>query len=419
MRFTTDRPASWQACTQCGNETLEYDAAVRCRDCGGLLEVVHRAPDLTREELLARFTERRGAHRRLASGVWRFREVVLPGAGEPVTHPEGNTPLLHRDVLDRWAGVADLLLKHEGYNPTGSFKDRGMTVGVTQALRLGASAVACASTGNTAASMAAYAAQAGLPALVLVPAGQVASGKIAQSLAYGARTLLVRGDFDDCLRLAEQASRELGVYLLNSINPYRIEGQKTIVLELFQQLGWSPPDWIAVPAGNLGNVAAFGKALRELHAWGLLPKVPRLLAVQAAGAAPFAQAFAEGFRARRRVRAETVATAIRIGDPASWPRAVDAIRFTDGVVEAVSDEAILEAKGAIDGAGVGCEPASAAALAGIRALSRRGVIRDGEQVVCVLTGHILKDPGILLERGANQPREIEPALSAVAREMAR
>ena len=244
-----------------------------------------------------------------------------------------------------------------------------MTVGVTQARRIGARAVACASTGNTSASLAAYAAQAKIPALVLVPAGNVASGKLAQSLAYGARTLLVRGGFDDCLRLVQEASTRLGVYLLNSINPFRIEGQKTIVLELLQQLAWDPPDWIVLPAGNLGNTAAFGKALREALAWGLIGRVPRIAAVQAAGAAPFARSFEEGFRQRYRVQPETVATAIRIGDPASHDRAVRAIRETDGVVLAVSDAEILEAKAAVDASGVGCEPASAASR-GSRSISR-------------------------------------------------
>ena len=240
--------------------------------------------------------------------MWRFREFVLPSAVEVVSHPEGNTPLLHREALDRWSGIGGLLLKHEGHNPTGSFKDRGMTVGVTQAVRIGARAVACASTGNTSASLAAYAAQAGIPALVLVPAGKVAAGKLAQSLAYGARTLLVRGGFDDCLRLVQEASERLGVYLLNSINPFRIEGQKTIVLEMLEQLGWDPPDWIVLPAGNLGNTAAFGKALREALAWGLIDRVPRIAAVQAEGAAPFARSFEEGFARRHRVEPETVAT---------------------------------------------------------------------------------------------------------------
>ena len=264
--------------------------------------------------------------------------------------------------------------------------------------------------------------------MVFVPAGQIALGKMAQSLAYGARTLLVRGGFDDCLRLVQEASERLGVYLLNSINPFRIEGQKTIVLELLEQLRWDPPDWIVLPAGNLGNTAAFGKALREARAWGLISRVPRIAAVQAEGAAPFARSFEEGFRRRHRVEPETVATAIRIGDPASHDRAVRAIRETNGVVLAVSDAQILEAKAAVDACGVGCEPASAASVAGARELARRGTIAPGARVAAVLTGHILKDPGMLLEYhverdppppGANRPVEIEADLRAVEQALKR
>ena len=425
MRFNTERPASWQVCIACGNEMVETDAHPRCTTCGGLLEIHHRPPTMTAADLIQRFTERRGGQPgATASGVWRFREIVLPSADAVVSHPEGNTPLLHRVVLDRWAGVDHLLLKHEGHNPTGSFKDRGMTVGVTQAKRIGATAVACASTGNTSASLAAYAAQAGLPALVLVPAEGVATGKLAQSLAYGAKTLLVRGDFDDCLRLVEQASEQLGVYLLNSINPFRIEGQKTIILELLQQLAWESPDWIVLPAGNLGNTAAFGKALREARRWGLIGRLPRLAAVQAAGAAPFARSFAEGFAQRHRVKAETVATAIKIGDPASYDRAVQAITDTDGVVLSTSDAELLEAKAAIDASGVGCEPASAVTLAGLRQLVRGGQVKAADRVVAVLTGHILKDPGLLLRYhqetdppppGANRPIEIDADLREIER----
>jgi threonine synthase len=380
---------------------------------------------MTPAELIQRFTERRGGPPgATASGVWRFREIVLPSADSVVSHPEGNTPLLHRVALDRWAGVEHLLLKHEGHNPTGSFKDRGMTVGVTQAKRIGAAAVACASTGNTSASLAAYAAQAGLPALVLVPLGGVSAGKLAQTLAYGARTLLVRGDFDDCLRLIEEASTRLGVYLLNSVNPFRIEGQKTIILELLQQLGWESPDWIVLPAGNLGNTAAFGKAIREARQWGLISRLPRLVAVQAEGAAPFARSFAEGFAQRHRVKAETVATAIKIGDPASYERAVRAITETDGLVLAVSDAELLEAKAAIDASGVGCEPASAVTLAGLRKLVSTGAVKPEDRVVAILTGHILKDPGLLLQYhqemdppppGANRPIEIEANLGEIER----
>lgn len=429
MQFQTNRPASWHACIACGNETPELDPRPRCNVCGGLLEVRHRPPNVTREELLQKFTERRGRRPGTpSSGVWRFREVVMPSATDVVTYPEGNTPLLNRPTLDQWTGMLRLLIKHEGHNPTGSFKDRGMTVGVTQACRIGAAAVACASTGNTSASLAAYASQAGIPALVFVPKDGVSMGKLAQSLAYGARTLLVRGDFDACLRLVEAASSRLGIYLLNSINPWRLEGQKTIVLEMLQQLGWDAPDWIVLPAGNLGNTAAFGKALHEAKAWGLINRVPRLAAVQAAGAAPFARSFDEGFATRHTVKAETVATAVRIGDPASYDRAVIAIRETNGVVLAVSDFEIMEAKAAVDGCGVGCEPASAAAIAGVRALVRKRQMDPSERVVAVLTGHILKDPGVLIEYhketdppppGANRPVEIDPDLTAVEKVLRR
>jgi len=297
-----------------------------------------------------------------------------------------------------------------------------MTVAVTQARRVGAAGVICASTGNTSSSLASYAAQAGLPAVVLVPEGHVAAGKLAQTIAYGARTMLVRGDFDDCLRLARAASREFGWYLVNSLNPFRLEGQKTIIIELLQQLGWQAPDWIVVPAGNLGNTAAFGKALRELHAWGVIDRVPRLAAVQAAGAAPFAASYADGFRERHRVRAETVATAIRIGDPASYDRAVRAIRDTDGVVLAVSDAAILDAKAVVDASGIGAEPASAASVAGARALRASGALRADARVVAILTGHMLKDSAAMtdyhlsvpLKAGANPPVVVDATISALA-----
>jgi threonine synthase len=388
-----------------------------------LLEVHHA---LDRDAVHAFQADWKGSAPPAESGVWRYREVVHPAAApdEMVSHPEGNTPLLSRPALSAWAGVDALQFKHEGHNPTGSFKDRGMTVAVTQARRLGARAVACASTGNTAASLASYAAQAGIPTLVLVPEGQIAEGKLAQAVAYGARVVQVEGDFDACLRLAGEAARELGIYLVNSVNPFRLEGQKTIILELLQQLGWNPPDWIAVPAGNLGNTAAFGKALEELHQWGLIPRVPRLLAVQAAGAAPFAQSYASAFRERVTVRAETVATAIRIGAPASWDRAVRAIRFTQGVVTAVRDAEILEAKARIDAAGVGCEPASATALAGVRQQVAAGVIAPEARVVAVLTGHVLKDPGTILDyhlrtdppaAHANRPVRIGATVAALER----
>lgn len=300
-----------------------------------------------------------------------------------------------------------------------------MTVAITQAKRTNARAVACASTGNTSASLAAYAAQAGIPALVFVPAGKVALGKIAQTIAYGARTLVVSGNFDDCLALARESSSALGIQLLNSVSPFRLEGQKTIVLEMLEQLDWSAPDWIALPAGNLGNTAAFGKALRESHAAGLIRRMPRVLAVQASGAAPFAASFRHSFTERLRVDPDTVATAIRIGAPASWDRAVRTIRETNGVVTDVTDAEILEAKAVIDSAGIGCEPASAASVAGVAKLRREGVIGANDSVVAVLTGHLLKDPEAVVayhqdasHARANRPVQIEASVRQVERVLA-
>jgi threonine synthase len=409
-------------CDSCGETLPARSARSDCASCGGLLGVVQGLKMSGRAlETLFERRRRQGDSVFLGSGVWRFRELLLPLRGPAVTHPEGNTPLYRRDAISRYVGHGDLALKHEGENPTGSFKDRGMTVAVTQAVLAGARAVACASTGNTSASMAAYAAQAGLPALVFVPAGKVAAGKLAQALAYGARTLLVQGDFDACLRLAREAASALGLALLNSINPWRIEGQKTIVWELLQQRAWEAPDWIVVPAGNLGNTAAFGKALREARALGLIRRVPRIASVQAAGAAPFYRSFRTGFRRRYRVRAETVATAIRIGDPASHERAVRTIRETSGLVTTVSDREILEAKAVVDAAGIGCEPASAAAVAGARRLVREGRIRPRDSVVAILTGHLLKDPEAVMDfhrgrgRGRNPPVRIAASVAAVER----
>jgi threonine synthase len=420
----TDRsgPATRVRCAECGTPLPERSIQASCAECGGLLVAEHRDPPVKDGALRELFDTRArasalGSSALERSGVWRFRELVLPDAGDDVvSQPEGNTPLLARDAIAHHAGLSSLVVKHEGQNPTGSFKDRGMTVAITQARRLEARAVACASTGNTSASLSAYAALAGIPAVVFVPEGAVAAGKLAQTVAYGAHTLRIRGDFDACLRLAREASEQLGVYLVNSVNPFRVEGQKTIVLELLQQLHWRAPDWIALPAGNLGNTSAFGKALTDARRLGLIDRMPRLLAVQAAGAAPFARGFAERFARRVRVQAETRATAIRIGDPASWNRAVQAIEATGGVVEAVTDAEIFAAKRVVDHCGVGCEPASAASVAGVRALVARGVIARDERVVAVLTGHLLKDPGAVPETapGVNADEALTPA-EALAR----
>jgi threonine synthase len=411
-------------CEVCGAQYGEMDARTAC-DCGGLLGVAHPVPSESGRALRARFALRRGSVSPLASdqsGVWRYQELVMPSARHMVSHPEGNTPLLASARTATYVGVRQLHLKHEGHNPTGSFKDRGMTVAISQAVRVGARAVGCASTGNTSASLAAYAALGGLKAIVLVPEGHVALGKLAQTIAHGARTLAVRGDFDACLRLMREAQRALGVYLVNSVNPWRIEGQKTIVAELIEQLAWDPPDWIVLPAGNLGNTAAFGKALVEMRDLQLIDRLPRLAAVQAAGAAPFAASFAQGFSQRLRVDPNTVASAIRIGDPASFDRAVAAIRNTDGVVISVPDEELLEAKAIVDASGIGCEPASAASVAGARQLVRQGTVRPEQRVVAILTGHLLKDPEAVLEyhrdgqsaaRLANPPVIIDPTLLAL------
>jgi threonine synthase len=400
-------------------------------DCGGLLDVSHDLEALRPEVNRHLFDGRlEGAPTpdvapTINSGVWRYRELILPVTADAiVSRPEGNTPLYHHPRLANWAGLDALYLKHEGENPTGSFKDRGMTVGVTQARLLGARAVACASTGNTSASLAAYAALAGIPAIVFIPAGKIAAGKLAQALAYGAHTLQVAGDFDDAMRLVRQVCDELNVYLLNSLNPFRLEGQKSIVFEIVQGFRWGPPDWIVLPAGNLGNTAAFGKALYELKQLGLIDRVPRVAAVQAAGANPFYQSFRKGFRERVTVQAETVATAIRIGAPVSYERAIRTMGWTDGLVTQVSDAEIMDAKAMVDGVGIGCEPASAAAVAGARKLVAEGTIRPDQTVVAVLTGNLLKDPAatVAYHTGewpdaahANRPLSVPAEMDAVRR----
>lgn len=417
-------------CIDCGAMYPLDQVRYTC-ECGGLLDVSHDLEEL-REHVSRETFDRRLGGRTLAdvSGVWRFRELVLPTPEEAmVSRPEGNTPQYRSPRLSRWVGLDDLALKHEGENPTGSFKDRGMTVGVTQARRLGAQAVACASTGNTSASLAAYGAMAGLPVIIFVPEGKIAFGKLSQALAYGAKTLQVKGDFDDAMRVVQEACRALDIYLLNSINPFRVEGQKAIVLELLQQRDWQPPDWIVLPAGNLGNTSAFGKVLYEAYQLGLITRVPRLAAVQAEGANPFYRSFVGGFQTRERVHAETIATAIKIGDPVSFKRAARAIEWTNGVVTQVNDAEIMDAKAQVDAAGIGCEPASASSVAGLRKLVQEGVVKPGESAVAVLTGHLLKDPGATVDYHLNQlmgitpsyanaPVVVEPTVEAVRKALA-
>jgi len=396
-------------CIDCG-KTFPLDEVRYTCSCGGLLDVARDLEEL-REHVSRETFDRRLGGRKLAdtSGVWRFRELILPVPEDQIiSRPEGNTPQYRSSRLARWVGLDDLALKHEGENPTGSFKDRGMTVGVTQAKQLGARAVACASTGNTSASLASYGAIAGLPVVIFVPEGKIAFGKLSQALAYGAKTLQVKGDFDVAMRLVQEACRELDIYLLNSINSFRVEGQKAIILELLQQREWQPPNWIVLPAGNLGNTSAFGKALYEAHQLGLISHVPRLAAVQAQGANPFYTSFTGGFQKRERVHADTIATAIKIGDPVSFSRAVRAIEWTNGIVTQVSDAEIMDAKAQVDAAGIGCEPASASSVAGIKRLVAEGVIKPGESAVAILTGHLLKDPGATVDYHLNQLASITP-----------
>jgi threonine synthase len=363
---------------------------------GSLLEIQFPAPTADAAALRKLWRERRMSNHPLdRSGVWRYRELLAfwPDFEHVVSLSEGNTPVLDAPHAAEYAGLDALRFKHQGYNPTGSFKDNGMTCGVAQARHLGMSRVACVSTGNTSASMAAYASAGGLQPIIFIPHGNIAYGKLAQALEYGARTLQVEANFDQILALVRTLAEKLGIYLLNSINPFRIEGQKTIMVELMDQLDWQVPDWVVLPGGNLGNTAAFGKGLREMQAMGLIDRLPRLAVVQAEGASPFYDLFGSGgctFTAHP--HPETLATAIKIGDPVSWPKALHEVYRTGGTVEKVTEQEIADAKAVIGRCGIGCEPASAATLAGIRKMVADGRMEPGQKVVAVLTGHVLKDP---------------------------
>jgi threonine synthase len=312
--------------------------------------------------------------------------------------------LLNAPIAAKYGGMDALVFKHQGFNPTGSFKDNGMTAGAAQAQRLGMRRVACVSTGNTSASMAAYAAAAGMQAYIFLPNGKIAFSKLAQALEYGAKTLQVEANFDEILALIRVLADRLGIYLLNSMNPFRVEGQKTIMFEMLDQRDWKVPDWVVLPGGNLGNVSAFGKGLREAKAAGLIDKLPRLAVIQAEKSAPFDaywKAGAKGeFPAVR--QPETLATAIRIGDPVSWPKALHEVRTSGGTVEKVTEQEIADAKAQIGLCGIGCEPASAATLAGIRKLAAQGVIDRGADVVAVLTGNVMKDPDYIYKYHTGQ-----------------
>ncbi|MGZ4898346.1 MAG: threonine synthase, partial [Candidatus Angelobacter sp.] len=327
------------------------------------------------------------------SGVWRFREL-LPQVDRHnmVTMCEGNTPLIPLKKAALELRLPHLLVKHQGMNPTGSFKDTGISAAITMAKAEGFSWVCCASTGNTSASVAAYAARAEMKSIVLLPAGQVAAGKLAQALEYGAHALQLRTDFDGCLKVLHEVVRKFSAYLLNSLNPYRLEGQKTVAFELMEQLDWSVPEHVIVPGGNLGNSSALGKGFMELRGLGLIQSLPKISIIQASGANPLVRTMREnGGTELVRVNAETRATAIRIGNPASWRKAVSVLKNTGGMCEEVSEKEIAQAKAELGAEGIGCEPASAATLAGLKKLAAAGFVKSADTIVLVLTGHMLKD----------------------------
>ena len=377
-------------CVACSATPADPDAYA-CLQCGELLAFTLATDLIDAVAVMANAHRRRGSEApEDRSGVWRFRELLPPVApGAIVTLREGDVPVYDAPGGARWAGVGRLSYLHLGMNPTASFKDAGMTVAISRARERGARLAVCASTGNTAASMAAYAARAGLTAIVVAPVDGISAAKVAQTLDYGARVIAVDGDFDDALR-AVRALDPARIAVVNSVNPYRIEGQKTAAFVLLEARGWSAPDWLVLPGGNLGNASAFGKGFREARAIGLVTQIPRLAVVQASGAAPFARAWRDDAELLP-VKAETDATAIRIGAPASWKKARAEVRASAGTVTDVDDAVIAEAKAVIGRDGVGCEPASAASLAGLRRLVHEGVIARDADVVCVLTGHVLKD----------------------------
>jgi len=403
-------PSAVQRCIipTCGSTFATRERIYVCRRCSGPLEIQCEFPTRAAARSLRKQWEARAAASDPLdrSGVWRYRELLPFDASAPVvTLFEGNTPLYDAPRSAEYSGLSHLRLKHLGCNPTGSFKDAGMTVAVTQAVLLGAQTVVCASTGNTAASLAAYAARADLQCAIIVPRGQITTAKLAQSMDYGAAVLEIEGNFDDAMRVVQELAADSSIYLANSINPFRIEGQKTVAFELLQQCAWRVPEHVVVPGGNMGNSSALAKGFDELLRLGLFDKLPKLHVVQAEGAAPLARLFAEMSKALVRDNAaslpdrispvehpQTLATAIKIGAPVSWQKSLRGVLQSGGQVLAVSEQEIADAKAIIGRDGIGCEPASATTVAGIRRLIASKIIRHDDSVVAVLTGHLLKDP---------------------------
>ncbi|MBL8799067.1 MAG: threonine synthase [Planctomycetia bacterium] len=411
--------AVFQRCIDpaCAATAALDDTSFVCPRCGGLLDVAYDWNRLRPPESL-RFFEGKWSQRTEPlsfSGVWRFRELLPFAAPEKVlTIGEGQTILQRADIVAGYVGLeaGKLYLQYEGMNPSGSFKDNGMTAAFTHARMVGARRAACASTGNTSASLAVFCSATGLmKAVIFIGSGKISYGKLAQALDHGALTVQIAGDFDDAMLRVQQVAKKLGIYLVNSINPFRLEGQKTIMYRILEALRWEVPDWIVVPGGNLGNVSAFGKAFIELLDLGLIRRAPRLAVINAAGSNTFYQLFekqglrwnngkpaasvSEAYYANldaNQIRASTIASAIEINRPVNLTKALRALDRCQGLVREVTDQEILDAKAKVGAGGFGCEPASAASVAGTKKLRQEGVIAPGERVVCVLTGHQLKDP---------------------------
>lgn len=419
---------SYLECVRCHKTYDIGELRYNC-DCGGILDVKRDLSHVDGQELKALWDSRWGLKRGVeASGVWRYRELILDVPDSMVvTRQEGNTRLYPAMSAGTWAGLSNLYFKHEGENPTGSFKDRGMTCGTTAANLFNAKYVACASTGNTSASMASYAAVAGMKAIIFIPEGKIAYGKLAQALAYNGITLQIEGNFDDAMSLVQDVCKELGIYLLNSINPFRIEGQKAIGIETLQQMDWEVPDWFVIPGGNLGNSSALGKGMMELYELGIINKIPKIAVIQAAGANPLYTMWTQHTPFKAVKDPETIATAIKIGNPVSWEKSLRAVEWSGGTVEEVTEQEIMDAKAKLDAAGIGAEPASCCSLAGAKKLAEKGIIGKSEKVVGILTGNILKDPDAVIGyhqdtlmehygiKGtfANKPIQIKPTLEAV------
>jgi threonine synthase len=381
-------------CFDC-NRDYSYEPFQYHCQCGGLFEIVHDFKCSDSELLRRRFEERLSERMTVfASGVWRYKELIYPELPEKfiVTKYEGNTGLYVSESLQAYTGVRQLWLKAQSENPSGSFKDNGMTVAVSHARFLGKDKLACSSTGNTSSSLAMYAALAGCKPYVYVPNSQVSEYKIKQTLAYGAEIIRIDGTYDDGIRYLEQHYEALDLYVCNSINPFRIEGQKSMIYETAQSLDWKLPDWIIVPGGALSNAASLGKGLNDLLQLGFIDRLPKVAIVQAEGVSPFHRMVAGKYPTLiPEPHPQTVASAMNIGNPPSWRKAQVMLNQTKGVTVSVTDEEILAAKHLIDRSGIGCEPASAATVAGLKKLTDFQIIDSDETALCILTGHILKD----------------------------